>query len=94
VSWTEEPGEFRWILRGRGETVDVTILWFDEMWGHEEDEKGRQLFHRSCSIRSFCDAVADGAQRVLDQYGTAGYREEWAAHDFPVDALAALRSAL
>jgi hypothetical protein len=91
VSWAEEPGEFRWVLTQEGASVDVRILWFDELWGSAEDDRGRERLRASCPTRSLCLAVAQGAQAVLDEHGIAGYKERWIEHDFPAEALKELR---
>ena len=44
-SFTEEPGEYRWILerRPKGRTR-IRILEFPQLWGHRPDEEGTVLF--------------------------------------------------
>lgn len=72
LTWMEEPGEFRWILMVHDDhTLHLTIRWFDD-WGYEDDAEGRELLHASCPVRSFCEAIVDGAQRGLDLHGAAG----------------------
>lgn len=74
VSWTEEPGEFRWILTARGRMLDVEILWFDKIWSDADDGDGQEVLRASCFLQSFCRAVA-GAQVVslpsMARLGTA-----------------------
>jgi hypothetical protein len=46
----------------------------------------------SCAPLEFGKALCAMADDVLDQYGLAGYKERWAAHDFPVAELDLLKS--
>jgi len=81
------------VLTARGHSVDVWILWFDELWGKAEDADGKELLRASCAMSSLVHAVANGAQAVLDQHGVSGYQELW-EHDFPVEALKELQALL
>lgn len=91
VSWTEEPGEFRWVLTARGDAVDVRIVWFADMWSDAADDEGDERLRATCSLASLCAGVADGARVVLTEHGAAGYWERW-RHDFPAQSLAELEA--
>lgn len=75
VSWAEEPGEYRWVLNAQGSSVNVRVLWFDQLWGSDEDDSGRELLNADCTRHALCCAVVDGAQAVLEEHGLAGYKE-------------------
>lgn len=95
VSFDEEPGEYRWRLTRAGpEELRVRVLWFDEMWGNKPDEAGKVVFDARCRLRTFAGAVLSAAQHISDEYGTEGYRERWARHDFPLERLEEIRRLL
>jgi hypothetical protein len=95
ASFTEEPGEYRWILEPlSGGRVRIRILEFTQMWGRRPDEDGKQIFQAECRLRTFAGALVSELQRVEQVYGTAGYRETWVQHDFPADRLAELQELL
>ena len=53
ASFTEEPGEYRWIFEPVSEgRVSVRILEFKEMWGGRPDEDGAVIFHAQCRLRT------------------------------------------
>lgn len=87
VSWAEEPGEFRWVLTTRGRSVTVRVLWFDDLWGSAEDDRGRELLNETCDMAQFCVAIAKGAQAVLEEHGLDGYKTRWVEHEFPAEPL-------
>jgi hypothetical protein len=95
ASFTEEPGEYRWIFEPVSEgRVSVRILEFKEMWGGRPDEDGTVIFHAQCRLRTLAGAVLSELQRLERAYGFAGYREKWVEHDFPVLRLAELQELL
>ena len=95
ASFTEEPGEYRWIFEPLSEgRVSVRILEFKEMWGGRPDEDGTVIFHAQCRLRTLAGAVLSELQRLERAYGFAGYREKWVEHDFPVLRLAELQELL
>ena len=86
ASFAEEPGEYRWRFRQIAQDkVSVRILEFDELWGNQPDEEGKILLNAECRLRTFAGAVLSASQRVLEKHGLQGYKEEWDAHDFPLD---------
>jgi hypothetical protein len=95
ASFTEEPGEFRWVFEPLpGANVSVRILEFKEMWGGRPDEEGEVIFHSQCRLRTLAGAVLSELQRLESTYGLVGYRERWVQHDFPVGRLAEFRALL
>lgn len=94
VSWAEEPGEYRWLLDRAGEHLAVKVLWFNELWGSDPDEKGKVLLDATCSLIAFQRAIASGARAVLDEWGEAGYRAKWIDHDFPTATLFELEGSI
>jgi hypothetical protein len=91
-SWDGEPAEFRWILRRDGDEVDVSILWFQDIYKPQHDDVGRVLFATRQPLAELLRAVSAGAARLLEDIGEDGYRERWVEHAFPTVALAELRS--
>ena len=85
ASFDEEPGEYRWLFRRiEDQTLSIKILWFDELWGNEPDEKGRIMFEAACRLRTFAGAVLAASQRVIAEHGFDGYKNEWSEeHAFP-----------
>ena len=94
-SFTEEPGEYRWIFEPVSERrVSVRILEFKEMWGGRPDEEGTIIFHAQCRLRTLAGALVSELLRLERTYGLAGYRGKWVEHDFPVLRLAELQELL
>jgi len=89
-SWDEEPGEYRWLFHRDGDSVDMHVLEFGELWGGRPDEHGRTVFRAHVPLRSLVVAVAGAAVGVEEQHGHEGYRKKWVDHDFPADTLSHL----
>jgi len=85
ASFDEEPGEYRWLFkRIDDQTLNVRILWFNDFWNEQPDDKGRVVFDGDCRLRTFAGAVLSASQSVLDEYGIDGYKETWDEDvDFP-----------
>ena len=82
ASFTEEPGEYRWIFEPLPEgKVVVRILEFRELWGGVQTRKERSFLTHSVGA----GALLSELQKLERTYGLAGYREKWVEHDFPVD---------
>lgn len=95
ASFDEEPGEYRWrFKRIDEEMVSIRILWLDELWNREPDEKGRTVFSATCRIRTFAGAVLSTSQQLLAEYGLDGYKEKWDEYSFPLDLLNELKQSL
>ncbi len=86
-SWVQEPGESRWIFDRAGAQVRLRVLAFHDAEFPEPDDRGRVVFETTAPLLELANAVARGAQRVLDEYGKDGYRELWSAHPFPCGQL-------
>lgn len=82
-SFDEEPGEYRGILK-RLENVglSVRILAFDELWGHQPDEEGEQIFNVTCPVRELSLALLNAQNQLLDEYGVEGYDGKWHQSEF------------
>lgn len=93
ASWTEEPGEYRWVLIRHGDTAAVEIRRFDD-WNDRPDEEGDLVFASSQPVARLARAVLRAADEVLDRYGPEEYRAKWVEHEFPVDSVERLRLAL
>jgi hypothetical protein len=93
-SWEEEPGEFRWILRRTGKSLNVTILWLEDNMPALPDSDGRSVFSTTTLVSELGRAVVDGSERVLAELGEAEYHRLWVLAPFPTEALEKLRRAL
>ena len=95
ASFTEEPGEYRWIFEPLPEgKVVVRILEFREMWGGRPDEEGEVIFQAQCRLRTLAGALLSELQKLERTYGLVGYRQKWVEHDFPIGRLDELRELL
>lgn len=95
VSFTEEPGEYRWRLkRSSQDRIWIVIYWFDEIWSDRSDERGEIILEAQCRLRTFAGAVLSASQRVLATHGLEGYRQQWVKHEFPVSLQAKLQASL
>jgi hypothetical protein len=95
ASFTEEPGEYRWVFEPLPEgKVAIRIIEFTEMWGGRPDDEGKLIFHAQCQLCALAGAMLSELQRLEHTYGVGGYREKWIQHDFPVGRLTELRELL
>lgn len=88
--WWEEPGEYRWLFRLRGDVVNLRIV--DVVSSADQPLRGPTLFLADVPVRTLASAVADCANRVLAEYGEDGYDEEWHLAKFPRDELTTLET--
>lgn len=88
--WTEEPGEFRWILRRAHGDVEIQVIEFKETYSRASDLDGILRFRSTQPMGLVARRVANAAQDVLDSLGPHGYRDRWVEHPFPSDALEGL----
>lgn len=94
-AFDEEPGEYRWVLRGVDpRLLELRLLAFDQRRGAMADAEGRLLMVTRCRPGTFARAVHAAAQGVLDRHGEAGYLERWGQHAFPGRQLYLLARAL
>lgn len=78
ATFAEEPGEYRWEFTRTGpEGVTIRILFS----GADSDHQ--PLFEAEARLRAFAGALLSELQRLLREYGAAGYKARWVAHDFP-----------
>jgi hypothetical protein len=89
VSFDLEPVEIRWVLRGVGAGVDVSIYRFPDMSASfDAPDADGTVSWRSTQPRSrLVHAVIGAAQKVLQEHGEAGYKTRWVRFPFPVAAL-------
>ena len=93
VHWVEEPAEHRLILERRADSVHLTIRRYPDFDSRSApDAWGDRIFEGSCPLDTLGKAIANGAQHVLDQYGSDGYQQLWTAHPFPSEALSELQA--
>ena len=95
VKFQEEPGEYRWILtRLTKDRLNIRILWFGNSFSTQIDEEGKVIFEAECRLRTFAGAVLSASQKLLEEYGMEGYKEEWVNHEFPIHLQLRLKKAL
>ncbi len=94
VPWVEEPGSNEWSFEQTASAVRVRVNHHESLTPRRDTDSGEPRFDASCSTRDLCLAIADGAQRVLDELDLDGYRARWKPHPFPTEPLAALKSLL
>ncbi|WP_393075962.1 hypothetical protein [Streptomyces sp. LN704] len=89
ISFDLEPAEARWVLRSRGQDVEILIYLFADMSTSFDLSDGQGEFSwGSTQPRSVVGhTVMRAAQTVLRQHGEDGYRKKWMQHPFPVSAL-------
>lgn len=74
VAFDEEPGEYRWsVVRTDGGTVRLTVLMFQELWGHRPDAEGKALSTWTGHPVDVGRAVRDAAEAVLKVYLQAAW---------------------
>lgn len=82
--FTEEPGEFRWVFkRIDSKTVNLQILWYDDLWLNKPDKDGKILFEDNLLIIEFMKAFVNGITTLLNQYTLEEYYEKWVEYEFP-----------
>lgn len=87
----EEPGEYRWVVEAeQNNLMRLRILEFQELWGHEPNDKGRCMFEFVTTPLVYAKAVAACAADVLQTYGLDGYNDKWASEPFPEPELVLL----
>jgi len=93
-SWEEEPGEWRWLFATYGDRLEVRILGFKDMYDHEPDSAGREVFAAHEPADDVIKAVAGAARQLLDEMGADEYHRRWVEHPFPTETLVALEETL
>ncbi|MFD4907562.1 hypothetical protein [Kitasatospora purpeofusca] len=89
VSFDLEPVEIRWVLRGVGAGVDVSIHRFPDMSASFDapDADGTVSWRSTQPRRRLVHAVVGAVQKVLQEHGEAGYEARWVRFPFPTGAL-------
>jgi hypothetical protein len=82
-AWEDEPGEYRWVFKRDGDSLSITILWFDDVFPQKPDEDGAVFFEAECAVTDFATRLADQLQKLLNECGEQGYKEQW-GFDFPM----------
>jgi len=93
-SWEEEPGEYRWVFVREGSDVRLRVIAFADVYSKEPDDKGVVVFDTITPLREIAEVVAQGAQKVLDEYGEGEYLRRWVDHPFPLGHLGLIRARL
>lgn len=93
-----EPAEFRFIISMDAKTTPmarIRILEFHDIYEKLPDADGVEVFTCEAPRDEFGRAVLSAANKVLDDYGAAGYATaNGGLNAFPIRAVAALASAL
>jgi len=93
ADFPEEPGDFEVRLtRQESGRLRVVVVWIDD--DAVRNHTAEVLLDAECGFEEFVNAVADGTEAVLDQWGEDGYRTRWGHDDFPTAELALLREAI
>jgi hypothetical protein len=92
--WEEEPGEYRWKFHREGDHVALVVLALPDNLPPLPDDAGKEVFRTDDSLTSIASTIADGAQRVLNEWGEAGYLKRWVEAPFPTAQLAHIRKLL
>ncbi|MEU8795333.1 hypothetical protein [Streptomyces sp. NPDC048643] len=92
-SFDLEPAEVRWVLRGRGSDVDLSIHRFPDMSASFDapDQDGTLVWGSTQPRGLLGHVVLEAAQSVLEVHGEDGYLTKWVQYPFPVAALQDLR---
>lgn len=95
VVFMAEPGEHHLILRRAGDAVAVEVLWFEDWasWDMFPPDRYKLVLAGACPLAVFREQVVAALDRVLAEFGVAGYRAKWGEHDFPVATLERLKHA-
>ena len=95
ASFAEEPGEFRWQFdRADGDQLRVRIYWSEVRWNDRLHDPSAPIIDGLCRMRTFAGQVVAELQRLLREYGEAGYKDRWVLHDFPTKRLEQLQALL
>jgi hypothetical protein len=91
----EEPGECRWVIEAvDNNAIRLRVLEFQELWGHEPNERGNPVFETSTTPLLYAKAVHACATAVLEAHGLEGYADKWVEHTFPERELTLLGEAI
>ena len=82
------------MLRRHGDDLRIDIVAFDERWGDQPDEQGRQVFSTTQRSLRVGRVVRATAQGLLDDLGAADYERQRGGHPFSSAALERLRRAI
>jgi hypothetical protein len=93
VIWMEEPGEYRFILRGAGIDLHLELLWFDDWSNRRSDAQGKTVLKGQERLESWRKQVASEFNRLYREWGEDGYKERWIKYEFPTAEFQRLRVA-
>jgi len=90
--WEDDPGEHKWLLQRRGDSLHVTILRFPNSFNGygAPDEWADVIFETTCPLLKFAGKVRNELRRRLSELGAEEYRRR-ARAPFPRDRYDALR---
>ncbi|MEN9604973.1 MAG: hypothetical protein RJB39_658 [Candidatus Parcubacteria bacterium] len=85
TSFVEEPGEYRWIFTPTDNGVQVQILEFDDVWTHDPDSLGKEIFIYQSTKEELKKAMVDCLDQILKDMTLEEYNKKWGLHEFPSD---------
>lgn len=90
--WEDDPGEHKWVFRGRADTVEIAILRFPTSFNGygAPEEWAEPIFVATCPLTAFAAKVRDEARRLLNEVGIQEY-SRLTGHEFPLVQYEALR---
>ena len=95
VVFMDEPGEHHLVLCRIGDALAVEVRWFDDWasWDIYPPDRYRVVLSGVCTFAVFRDQVVGALDRVLAEFGVAGYRTTWGENDFPWAAFEGIKHA-
>lgn len=97
VVFMNEPGEHHLVFTRISDLeCRFTLTWFDDDVSHARRPlpSSKLLMSGTVLIRSLANQVYNLLVRLLEQYGTTGYKSRWMKHDFPLGDFSMLREAI
>src|SRR6185437_14618089 len=89
ATFVDEPGEYRWeFARERSDGVRIRIRFLGA------GSVNYPIFEAETLLGTFAGALLSELERLLREYGTAGYKERWVRHDFPERRIDELKTLL
>lgn len=91
-SWLNEPGEYRFLLSRALDSLEITVLQFEDWHPRKQDSEGQEIFRSTISQARWVRQILSEFQHLLDEHGEEGYQQRWSQQfSFPAKELMALR---
>ena len=89
--WNEEPNGLEWVLtRLEDEKVSLLIKSYADI-DSKKDEQGAVVVNTICTLSDLLTEIIKEMDSLLTKHGIVGYRETWAAHNFPLSSYLKLK---